>query len=111
MLQEFESITTGSELNETTFGGGTAAGFTFEVRANPSLLEVHVIRAVTPLSIFAQTLALINGALGIGALVLKWIATKCGRHKVTRGHPSETTSSSAQMVQFDREPSTTSINK
>jgi hypothetical protein len=38
-----------------------------------------VIQSLTPLSIFAQTLALINGAVAIGTISLRVIATRCGR--------------------------------
>jgi hypothetical protein len=41
-----------------------------------------VIQSSSPLSIFAQTLALINGAIAVVTLLLRWYSTRCGTRRV-----------------------------
>jgi hypothetical protein len=82
-LMKYESVTSGNQLNATTFGHDSGTGLIFEVRDNPSLLQIHVTQSQSSLSIFAQTLALINGAVGVGALLLRWLATRCGTKKLS----------------------------
>jgi hypothetical protein len=45
-------------------------------------LEVHVVQSQTLLSIFAETLAFVNGGMAAGALILRLISTRCGRRRM-----------------------------
>jgi hypothetical protein len=47
-----------------------------------------VIQSLTPLSVFAQTLALINGTVAIGTILLRLCATRCGTLIVRKNDPS-----------------------